>query len=247
VSLDIGDVLNRRSDLSTFVVHLTRDSNGTSAADKLTKIIQDRRLVAGSPMGWVSNEDVPDDPEKQSQRVVCFSEVPLEHVYSLVADIAGRKVALKPYGLALTKIKARRLGVNPIWYVDCTPGRDWEVALALDALRDEAKKGGAFHHSASAKILPFIDRMGSGWSGGGQREFWWEREWRHAGDLSLDKLGRVTLWLCPEDEIDQFRETMKGTKFPGASKAHFIDPRWGLERIIAHLAGDDDVSPFNAR
>jgi hypothetical protein len=75
-------------------------------------------------MGW--DQDADDDPAQQSQRVVCFSETPLEHVYSLVADIEGRQINLEPYGIALTKLVARRIGVNPVWYVDMTPaGHEW--------------------------------------------------------------------------------------------------------------------------
>jgi Putative abortive phage resistance protein AbiGi, antitoxin len=244
MSVNIGEVLNRRGDLSTFVVHLTRDGDGMTAPQKLKTIIREQILRARTLMGWASPEHSPDDPMKQSQRVVSFSEVPLEHIYSLVADIAGRQVALRPYGLALTKIKARKLDVNPVWYVDCTPGRPWKLALALDALRDQAKKTKNFHGTNAAKILPFIDRMGT-WEGR-RREFWWEREWRHIGNLSLSSPHTVTLWLRPESEIEDFRSEMGETGFPDAATARFIDPRWGLERIIAHLAGETEVSPFDA-
>lgn len=131
MALDIREVLNRRSDLTTFLVHLTREHTaGVSAAASLESIVRERKLRAASPLGWAKTEDETKDPRRQTQRVVCFRETPLEHTYSLFADIAGRDVHLQPYGLALTKILARIMGVHPVWYVDMTTrgGREWEEA-----------------------------------------------------------------------------------------------------------------------
>ena len=36
-----------------------------------------------------------------TQRVVCFSETPLEHTCALFANIANRQVRLRGYGVAL--------------------------------------------------------------------------------------------------------------------------------------------------
>jgi hypothetical protein len=238
VAQRIRDILNRRTDLSTFVVHLTREKDGSSPRQVLDKIIKERRLRAGGPMGWAKEQDDPDDRERQSQRVVCFSETPLEHIYSLVADIDGRAVKLAPYGLAFTKLVARRMGVNPIWYVDMTPGRDWDLRNAIDELKADAA-GDAFHDHPIARITPFFEQMGT-WPAS-QKEFWWEREWRHVGDLSLPLEGII--WLCPEDEIDDLCDEI------GLPLKPVVDPRWGLEQIIAHLSGfrDDDVTPFQPR
>jgi hypothetical protein len=69
--------------------------------------------------------------QQATQRAVCFSETPLEHIYSMFADIANRGVRLRPYGLALTKMVARRAGINRLWYVDITHGHDWKIRTAL--------------------------------------------------------------------------------------------------------------------
>jgi hypothetical protein len=122
----IRDVLNRRTDLSTFVVHLTRDRDELpepiTAREALESIVEERYLRAERAMGMAKDQDDPGDPAKQTQRVVCFSETPLEHIYSLVADIEGRRVRLRPYGLAMTKLTARRMGIGPLWYVNQTTG-----------------------------------------------------------------------------------------------------------------------------
>jgi hypothetical protein len=239
----IRDVLNRRTDLSTFVVHLTRDKGERTARQALDSIIRERVLRAQTAMGWARLEDDQADPTKQSQRVVCFSETPLEHIYSLVADIEGRAIRLAPYGLAMTKLTARRMGVNPIWYVDMTPGRDWVLRDAIEALTEQAKKSGNFHEQPIARLTPLFEQMGTWPSVDSQKEFWWEREWRHVGDLHLDLPTPGVIWLCPEEEMQSIREAIGDPDLP------VIDPRWGLEQIIAHLAGFSgaEVTPFAPR
>lgn len=246
----IREVLNRRSDLSTFVVHLTRTMEGMSAKDRLISIIADNEIKAKTPMGWASDQDDPNNSEAQTQRVVSFTETPLEHIYSHVADIEHRRVRLEPYGVAMTKLKARKLGINPVWYVDMTPGRDWDISHALDQLKAEAVAGGSFHETSISKILPFFEQMGT-WPSARQKEFWWEREWRHVGDLLLPSAFMGCLVLCPEDEIDEFEALLRpGLLDPERRRRRrkCIDPRWGLEQVIAHLAGvpSEDVTSFGS-
>lgn len=239
MSPQIREVLNRRTDLSTFVVHLTRARDNRSARDALDDILHERTLKRGQPMGWAKGEDDAGDPLRQSQRVVCFSETPLEHIYSLVADIEGRAVRLEPYGVALTKMVARRAGVNPIWYLDQTVGRDWVLQHALDELKAEALASGSFHEQPFARLAPFVESMGV-WLGT-RKEFWWEREWRSTKDVFLEH--SKVIWLCPEDEIETL---IRHDGLRVADHEPVIDPRWGLEQIIARLAGFDlaDITPF---
>lgn len=242
---NIRDVLNRRNDLSTFVVHLTRDSMTATANQNLRSIIEGRTLQARSPMGWAEDQDDPTDPSKQSQRVVSFSETPLEHIYSLVAQITGRQINLKSYGLAFTKMAARRMGINPVWYVDRTAGapHNWRVSDAINELQAAAVAAGDFHSSPAAKVLPFFQVMGT-WPQH-QVEFWWEREWRHPGNLSFS-LDKVALWLCPEGEIQQFMQLIQSQVPAPIKTPRCIDPTWGLEQIVAHLVEETDVTPFEA-
>ena len=243
---EIRTILHRRTDLSTFVVHLTRQWDETHGAqDALVEIARVGILEARSPLGWAKAQDDPNDQAKQSQRVVCFSETPLEHINLMVGPIQGRRIAMEPYGVALPKLKARKLGINPVWYIDSTGGgdsHDWVLTRTLDYLRNEAVRnaqedGNNFHDYTFAKLFPFIEQMGS-WRGRPPKEFWWEREWRHVGNLQLPATSLI--WLCPEDEIAHINERVGRELHP------WLDPRWGLEEIVAHLAGfsAEDVSPF---
>src|SRR5262249_50932422 len=113
------------------------------------------------------------------QKVVCFTETPLEYLHLLVEPIAGRQFQFEPYGIGLTKKLGRQASINPVWYVDISPTHDW-LTVPLNNLVNAAKTPGPFATSDIAKITPFIEQMGSQ-PGNYTKEFWWEREWRHQG------------------------------------------------------------------
>lgn len=159
---DIAEVLNRRSDLSTFVVHLTKDTDDATAHDNLASILASGTIEARSPMGWKGTLAAPD---LDCMRVVCFSETPLEHTYTLFQDIAGRDVHLTTYGLAFTKEVARRNAINPVWYVGMSKYMygDWEIAKALNKIRDDAAAApGASRSSPRRRCCHSLSR----WVGG---------------------------------------------------------------------------------
>ncbi len=209
--VDVRDVLNRRTDLSTFVVHLTRAREAVTAKDALLSIIDDRRLRAGQPMGWALGHPGIRLSEqlKLTQRVVCFSETPLEHACALFAPIANRQVKLAGYGVAFTKMTARGMGVNPVWYVEFTPGGVRPLANALNNLVEEIVRGEDVEQSSLWKVTPFIEGMGSWGEPRRYRESWWEREWRHLGDLDIAPAWDKSIWLCPEEDIDEDRSTRR--------------------------------------
>lgn len=231
----IGELVARRTDLSTFLVHLTRDLEGAPARQNLEAIIRARAIEARSPMGSAvarlrarSREDL-----LPTQKVVSFTETPLEHTNLLVEDIANRDYRFRPYGIALPKKLGRSLGINPVWYLDITPGHDW-LTVPLDSLVDAAIDAGNWAASDVAKLAPFIEQMGTGFGVGGSytKEFWWEREWRVRGNLSLPQR---FIGLCPAAEILE----LEAVAIQEGFSTRFIDPAWGLEEIIASLAGYD--------
>ena len=220
---------------------MTRDTwPGSDAYTNLRTILESHIIEARSAMGWAKEEAHRlGGAAESSQRVVCFSETPLDSIHSLVADIAGRSIELKPYGLAFTKMVVRRKGANPVWYVDMTPGHTWVIRDALNELKRDALEGGAadFVAHPSSRIFPFVDWMGT-WPSGSQKEFWWEREWRAQGNFSF-ALSEVALVLAPA----QHHEALAA-----AYKRPCIDPSWSMERMVASLVGlgADDVTPFPA-
>jgi Putative abortive phage resistance protein AbiGi, antitoxin len=224
----IRDLISRRTDLSTFLVHLTREEGAESGRARLEGIIRTGRIEARSPYGQARTRVDGDAAAEASQRVACFTETPLEHVHLLTEDIDARQVRFAPYGIALTKQIARTRGVNPVWYVDITPGHNW-LTNPLNALIDQGIAAGNFAGSDIAKITPFIEQMGTQ-PPNYRKEFWWEREWRHSGDFELPQR---FIGVCPTAEHAQMVALVEGTE----RQAVWIDATWGLEEIIGRLAG----------
>lgn len=231
----IRDLISRRTDLGTFLVHLTRTEGAETGRARLERIIRTGRIEARSAYGQARGRVDGDSAGEASQRVACFTETPLEHVHLLTEEIDARQVRFAPYGIALTKQIARARGLNPVWYVDITPGHNW-LTNPLNALIDQAIAAGIFASSNIAKITPFIEQMGTQ-PGSYRKEFWWEREWRHSGDFELPQR---FIGVCPTAEAPELSALVEATE----RHAVWIDAAWGLEEIIGRLAGfaADEVS-----
>jgi hypothetical protein len=245
VQNNISNLLTRRSDLSTFIVHLTRNTeDGRSAKANLRRILRKRVIEARNPFGPAGGSATK-KKDTDSQRCVSFSETPLQHIDCLTCEIPKRRIRLSPFGLVFTKMTARKAGANPIWYIDITPGHDWLMKPLNDMIRRQRKQGN-FHDSALALICPFIEQMGSGSRSDGlgyQKEFWWEREWRHRGNYNF-LYSDVAFGLAPEDSVDEFEEFVKKL---ARRRIRFLDPSWSLEKMIAHLAGCvGALTPFDS-
>ena len=248
-SMEIDQLLARRTDLSTFLVHLTRSDETASAKDRLKGILNEQKIFARSAFGMATAELQKRQLPEDHQRAVCFTETPLQNVNLLTEKIAGRDCQFEPYGIAIARKQARKSGANPVWYLDITPGHDW-LTNPVNALVNEAIEKGDFHNQPIAKLTPFLEQMGSRpngndpWDRGYKKEFWWEREWRHVGDFSLPSRYIV---LCPSAEIPEIKAVIDGLlPIYEPDKVSYIDPRWSLEMIIGRLAGlgSDDLGAF---
>jgi hypothetical protein len=243
---EIGELLHRRSDLSTYLVHLTKSYEGKSPLDNLVSIMDSKCLQARTAYGMGAGfEDEADFLE--TQKVVCFSETPLEHVWMMCEEIVGRDLSLGPCGLAVSKVWGRRHGVNPVWYIDITTGHDW-LTVPIDRLADKAladgKRGGTpFKNSDIALVLPFLEQMGKPLSI--RKEFWWEREWRHVGPLFLPWPSVVALF-APEEDHETLRQRLQHNPTSQIKLPPVLDATWGLERMIAALRElpAADIGPF---
>jgi len=235
--MEAREVIARRSDLSTFLVHLTRTSDGQSGKDRLKSIIESWTLEAHSMFGAAKQRLNDAGVVLESQKCVCFTETPLEYVHLLLQQIDNRQVQFEPYGVAFPKKIGRAMGVNPVWYIDITPGHDWLMG-PVNQLLDQAIASMDLAQTPIARLAPLIEQMGTRRNADGtlayRKEFWWEREWRRAGNLGLPD--RIIV-LCPEVEFAEFQEAVAA--HPLFGNATFVEPRWGLEQIISRLAGFD--------
>jgi hypothetical protein len=240
---DIRDVLLQRSDLSSFLAHFTRlTEDGKSARSNLKRILRKQTIEARNPFGPAKSLRGKD---RESQRCVSFSEVPLQHIDCLTFEIPRRQIRLSPFGLVFPKMRARAKGANPVWYIDITPGHDF-LTNSVSKMIDAARKQSRFRESPLAKICPFMEQMGTGTrtvdGRNYQKEFWWEREWRHVGDFHFRE-SDIAFGFVPEADIEEFEELMHR---PRRRSVRFIDPTWSTERMIAHLARYRGIlSPFD--
>jgi hypothetical protein len=169
----------------------------------------------------------------------------------MCTDIEGRSIQFNGYGMAFTKAFARSRGVNPVWYLDITPGHNWltnPIKQLVDDAARTATPAGATEPDpmtlTTAPILqlaPFIDQMGN--PSGTRKEFWWEREWRHVGHLQFAATDLVVVF-APEHEHDSLRGSLARHRGYEAAIPRFVDAQWGLERMIGTLVGVSDLGPF---
>src|SRR5438552_2656405 len=97
------DLPHRRTDLSTFLVHLTHDYGDTTARENLLSIAENNMIEARKALGpaaWLEEHLA---GTVASQKVACFTETPLEHTWMMLEEIDGRSVHFEPFGLAVTK------------------------------------------------------------------------------------------------------------------------------------------------
>ena len=231
----IEDLLHRRTDLSTFLVHLTRTDEERTACDNLVSILQ-HGLQAVTEYGMAKNRGVP------NQKVVCFTETLLEQVWTMLERIENRDILFEPYGVVFTKVWARRKGANPVWYIDMSVGADGDwLTRVVDRLVDDDVASD--NHQGILQLTPFFEQMGT-WSGN-RKEFWWEREWRIVGDLHFSWHELVAV-LAPEDSHENIGSTLSLSEI---QRRKFLDPAWGLERMISALSDipSDNAGPLPER
>lgn len=158
-------------DWNDYLVHCTRSTDGCwpgqtikqyrhdlllgdsivasrTAAAALRRIVQQRRLIAGAV---ASQHKFP---------VVCFTEVPLPEILRRRTYRSHlHRWDYEPYGLAIRKTTAQRIGIQPVIYSDA---KEASSLAPKDRYRFQAK---------------------------GERNDWSEeREWRADGDIDLDQL-----------------------------------------------------------
>jgi hypothetical protein len=190
-----------------------------------------------------------------TQKVVCFTETPLEHAWMMLQNIDGRTIQFEPYGLAITKTTARKSHFNPVWYSDISArgGRSWPATWVNQLVTDAEQRCrrsdstidlDALQSEPIFQLTPFFEQMGP-MRNGGRKEFWWEREWRHVDNYRINFPSRIVTLFAPTNDHDRLREDLEQRNVQW-SRRSILDPTWGLERMIAELSGvtSEEIGPF---
>ena len=229
----ITDILHFRSDISPFLVHLTRDNEDISAKEVLHTIIREKQLKSGkNPVSDARfGRRISDDERLKYFGAVCFTETPLNEVHCLF-NIAYRQINLKPYGLVFLKHKLKEKGVSPVLYINNEEGDKLDCIKALCSLIET-------HPEEAQQILPLISVFGKKFypiNNEDRVDFLWEREWRYPYSRGPFQINAddVFIGLCPHEEINEF-EKLFGEIF--SEKVPFIDPmrnmKWYATKLIA--------------
>lgn len=212
------------TDLSGFVVHFTKGGAGLSPYDTSLSILWQRELRRG-PLPFGAARHIVGVAE--SQRAVCFSEVPLGYL----SRIAQRRQSR--YGIGFTKRFILDHGGAPIWYLE----QGTPAAAAFSAMVNNAAKS-LNPNDPIWKLTPLVDYP-SGPESPYQYDFRWEREWRIASDLPFDHEKDVAFLLIPEELHGSARSFFQDHFVDHTGPAYFcpfIDPLWTTDQVKTALA-----------
>lgn len=204
-------------DISDYVVHFTRASDGKTAYENIMSILSTCILSAANPFGIARRRA----PDVSTQCAVCFSEIPL-HLISRLAERRGS------YGIGFSKQFLLDSGGGPIWYVE-------SGSAAANAVNQLMISGIRSHDDPIWTVTPFIDSPGD-YPNGAYR-FEWEREWRHIGDLHFIQTDPSFL-IIPKKLHEKARSFFRGVLVDNSGPAYscsFIDPRWDLDEVRSAL------------
>ncbi|QOZ07512.1 abortive infection system antitoxin AbiGi family protein [Bradyrhizobium sp. CCBAU 51765] len=208
-----GENKSSWTDMSDYVVHFARDYEQKSAYENVLSILASRVIKAKNPFGLVREKA----PDPKSQRVVCFSEIPLHRLRRLAE-------ARSEYGVVFRKDFVIHRGANPIMYAY----KDHDVTAALKKIAKGAKKD---PDHPIWTITPFVDAPGK--YGNSTYFFEWEREWRKIGHFKFSE-DDVAFLIIPESSHKAARGFFDNAKIENLGPCYdcpFIDPFWSLKMI----------------
>lgn len=156
---------------AAMLTHFTRASRSASALDNLVAILRAGVIKGSARM------------VRRGRPAVCLFDVPLGDLSKLLSRANRRRY--EPFGIALDKRYAFRMGVRPAIYM---PWREAELMLAQDEMWRVV--------SMDMARTPGVD-----WS--------YEREWRIAGDLAVAPEQAVALVESWRD-VDEVYERFEG-------------------------------------
>ncbi len=194
--------------MSEYAVHFTKEGD-TTAYSTMLKILSSGTLVPGGPFGAARGLGA----LGETQRSVCFSEIPLDQLDRLVERRSQ-------YGIAFRQDFLIRSGGGRVWYVD----EGGPLAQVVRGMVSARAVPGMQPEDPFWKLTPFIDFPGSSY---GYR-FEWEREWRVPSALSFTP-DDVAFLFIPEALHESARSFFMNALDEGLGPAYlcaYLDPLW---------------------
>jgi hypothetical protein len=211
-------VVWKRSDLSFFLVHLTKDR------DSLLSILNKQDgycSINGARNGFFKDfADVP----SEDVTGVSLTEAPLDQIKHFAHSMDGDVVRkYSKYGVVFDQLFIRRIGGNPCFSVNTLA--DYTLRDAILDLKDRCPRE---EYAPMRRLLLYFNTFGFTGASKGVREvdFYWEREWRVPGNLRF-RYEDIFVALCNSDDVVQLSEA-----YP---EVPFICPDWNYDRILQRL------------
>ncbi|HEX6533186.1 MAG TPA: abortive infection system antitoxin AbiGi family protein [Gemmatimonadaceae bacterium] len=207
----------QRIDLSPYVVHLTRDYNGSSAADNLVSILASHCIEARTPLGiavrHLESIGCGAGDFMESQKVACFSETPLKSLHGLIDPGIWRQNHFRAYGVAFTRSRMLYYGATPVWYINQYRGsgfrwlvHDVNNLIDASALENGKPAPEKWIRSSIARLTPFMESIGQ-W-GTKSKDFAFEREWRFKGQFTFGWTD-VAAVIVPPGKAEGVKQSLK--------------------------------------
>lgn len=201
-------------DMSEYAVHFTKDHEGISAYDAVLSILSSGVLKASGPFGAARGLNA----LGETQKAVCFSEIPLDRLDRLIERRSH-------YGLAFKQAFLSRLGGARVWYVD----DGGAVAGVLRQMVSKRAIPGMDLQDDYWRLTPFIDFPSDKMS----YRFEWEREWRVPEDVKFQP-DDVEFLFLPEHLHHAARRFFKDAQTQQRGPDYpcpFLDPLWPDARL----------------
>ena len=242
----IENLLHTRTDLSPYLIHFTRDTDSPARANLLS-ILDDWTIDAKTDFGMAKALVNEFDAEKSdaldgaglSQKVVCFTETPLEHCSMMVREIVGRACRFTSYGIMFTKTVAKQRDCNPVWYLNMDVGNpSWltnDVNAMVEDCINHVRQGGEVDPAKMGRyrmlrLFPFMEQ-----TLGVNKDFSWEREWRCRRNFVFHPKDTAAVF-APEDEHGDLKREIRDLATAWKARdVPILDPTWSLERMMSIL------------
>lgn len=218
--------VEKRADVSMFMVHLTRDDRthtapnvtGMTVEENFASIFEQKRIAAFG-IHCLHGDRLKRLPEKKQRqfRVACFTETPLDQIRGLL-DVGPRQIDLEPYGFVFKREFLYAMGAQPAHYLNNyhpNPLRD-----AVECIYEMGLKNN--FTGRTWPLLPLVNVMQD------NHDFVWEREYRVIGDVEFEYDDLVCV-ILPDHEYE-LRERMAGLGITA------LDPGWSYEKMVLEFS-----------
>ena len=229
-----------RSDISKFLVHLTRNTRNVSAEDNLINMLQSKTIEARnhhclfSPkinaMGFTQKL-------RNAFKTVCFTEAPLNQIYKLAAEDFPRRIKLQPHGLVFWRDEMLNSGANPAIYLnaDGTSLREYllsEFDRHFEEVNSMSKlKQYEDNYKEIVHYYSLVNLMS------GRHDFSWEREWRHSGDFKFKYSDVVAIVTeNPEKFLRKCEKQLSTRRGNFIKRIPIISADWSYEDVVEEMA-----------